>query len=73
MITTYEASQQIAETLVATYKQSVCKRVNGVNGNEALIQVSTEAFLTSVLGLMINWDNDVKRYVENTINSLKKD
>ena len=70
MITTYEASQQIAETLVATYKQSVHKRVNG---DEALIQVSTEAFLTSVLGLMINWDNDVKRYVENTINSLKKD
>ena len=70
MITTYEASQQIAETLVATYKQSVHKRVNG---DEALIQVSTEAFLTSVLGLMINWDDDVKRYVENTINSLKKD
>ena len=70
MITTYEASQKIAENLVATYKQSVCKRVNG---DEALVQISTEAFLTSVLGLMINWDNDVKRYVENTINSLKKD
>ena len=72
MITTYEASQQIAETLVATYKQSVRKRMKGDEA-EALVQISTEAFLTSVLGLMINWDDDVKRYVENTINSLKKD
>jgi hypothetical protein len=69
MITNYETSQEIAETLVATYKQRVHKRVNG---DEALIQASTEAFLTSVLGLIINTDEDVKRYVEATINSLKK-